>query len=94
MLREEEYEEYTEVVNDGFAELFDLSIPEHKEKLNEIVDASFNSWFNVWKMQEYSVPQPDGTLKIFVYCVWAEPYRELARHRLPQGLTNAPQLLK
>jgi hypothetical protein len=88
MLKEEEYDEFTEVVNDGFVELFDLSIPEHKAKLQEIVDAAANTWYTIWKMENYAVPQPDGSLKIFVYCVWAQPYRELARHRLPGSMVN------
>jgi hypothetical protein len=91
MLREEEFEEFTEVVNDGFVEVFDLSIPEHKAKLQEIVDATSNTWYTIFKMQEYAVPQPDGGIKIYVYCVWTQPYRELAAHRLPLGITNQSQ---
>ena len=29
-------------------------------------------------------------VKVFVYCVWTQPYRELSRHRLPQGLLQQP----
>lgn len=90
MLKDEEYDEYTEQVNDGYVALFDLSNPQHLLKLQEIVDAAANAWYSIWKMQEHAVPQPDGSLKIFVYCVWVEPYRELARHRLPSGLTQLP----
>lgn len=90
MLKEAEYEEYTEVVNDGFVELFDMSNPDDKAKLQEVVDAAANGWYSIWKMQDHAVPQPDGSLKIFVYCVWSQPYRELAKHRLPQGLLQQP----
>ena len=93
LLRDEEYEEYTEVVNDGFVEVFDLSIPAHKEKLQEIVDSTANTWYTIWKMQEFAAPQVDGSIKIFVYCVWTQPYRELAKHRLPVGLLQTPQRL-
>jgi hypothetical protein len=88
MLKEDEYDDLTEVVNDGFVELFDLTIPEHKAKLQEIVDAAANAWYSIWKMENYAVPQPDGNVKIFVYCVWTQPYRELARHRLPSSMIN------
>lgn len=91
LLREEEYDEYTEVVSDGFVEVFDLGNPEHKAKLREIVDAAANTWYTIWKMQEYAVPQPDGSIKICVYCVWTQPYKELAKHRLPAGLTQQLQ---
>ena len=88
MLKEEEYEEFTEIVNDGHVRTFDLSKEEDLAKLNEIVDAAGNTWYQIWKMQEYPCPQPDGSLKIFVYCVWTEPFRELAKHRLPSGITS------
>jgi len=88
MLREDEYEDYTEVVNDGYVEVFDLSIAAHKEKMQEVVDAAANSWYSIWKMQEYAVPQVDGSIKIFVYCVWTQPFKELAKHRLPGSLTQ------
>lgn len=91
MLREEEYQEYTEQVNDGFVYLFDLSKPADQKKLQEIVDAASNDWFHVYKMSEHPVPQPDGSLKMFVYCVWYEPHRELAKHRLPPGVMNSPK---
>ena len=90
LLREEEYDQYTEVVQDGYAKLFDTSNDEDSAKLNQIVDAMSNGWWTVYKMVEQFAPQPDGTLKVFVWCVWAEPYRELARHRVPQGLVSAP----
>lgn len=90
MLKGEEYEEYTETVRDGYVELFDLSNEQHKAKLSEIVDASSNGWYSVYRMTEQFAPQPDGTLKVFVYCVWSEPFRELAKHRVPPGLMQMP----
>lgn len=91
MLREEEFEEYTDVVRDGYVELFDLSLPEHKQKLTEIVDAALNGWYSIHKMVEQLVPQPDGQLKAYVYCVWSEPFRELDKQRLPHGLLAPSQ---
>lgn len=86
MMREDEYEEFTETVNDGYVFLFDLANTEHKQKLDEIIDASTNNWYKIHRMKEEFVHQPDGSLRVFVYVVWAEPYRELAKHRMPPGL--------
>ena len=90
MLREEEYENYTEIVRDGYVELFDLTLDAHKAKVNEIIDAASNGWYSVYKMVEQFCPQPDGSMKVFVYCVWSQPYRELAKHRVPVGLLQQP----
>lgn len=86
LLRENEYEEFTETVNDGYVDVFDMDNEEHKRKLNEIIDAAANNWYKVYRMKEEFVPQPDGSLRVFVYVVWAEPYRELAKHRIPSEL--------
>ena len=90
MLREEEYDEYTETVHDGYVYLFDLSRAEHHKKLNEIVDAAANRWYQIFRMNEQFVPQPDGSLGVYVYCVWSEPHKELARHRMPPTLVQQP----
>lgn len=86
MLREEEYEDLTEVVQDGHVAVFDLSKEEDKQMLTKIVDAAANSWYSIWKMQEHAALQSDGSVKIFVYCVWTQPYRELAKHRVPASM--------
>lgn len=86
LLREDEYEEFTETVNDGYVFLFDLTDEEHRQKLNEIVDAASNNWYKVYRMKEEFIQQPDGGVKVFVYVVWAEPHKELARHRMPSAL--------
>ena len=85
LLREDEWDEYTETVNDGYVSLFDLANPEHHKKLQQIFDAAANNWYKVHRMTEQFVPQPDGTLKVYVYCVWVEPHKELAKHRMPVG---------
>lgn len=91
LLREEEYDEYTEEVHHGYSFLFDLSNPEHHAKLDEIVDCHCNRWYRVGTLREQLVPQPDGGLKAFVFCIWSEPYRQLAKHRLPSNIEPAPR---
>lgn len=86
LLKEEEYEEFTETVNDGYVFLFDLTDEKHRQKLNEIVDSASNNWYKVYRMKEEFIQQPDGGVKVFVYVVWAEPHKELARHRMPSAL--------
>lgn len=90
-LKEDEYDEYTETVNDGYIRLFDLSDSTDNAKLQEIVDAASNGWYKVSRMTEHFVSQPDGSLKVFVYCVWVEPHKELAKHRMPPGMLQSPQ---
>ena len=93
-LREDEFDEYTETVNDGYVFLFDLSNTAHHAKLQEIVDAAANGWYRVMVMKEQFVSQPAGNLKVFVYCVWSEPHKELAKHRMPPGMMQQlPQRL-
>ena len=86
MLRDEEFDEFTEVVRDAYVRIFDLSKEDDAKKLNSIVDAASNGWFQIYRMSEKFVEQPDGDVKCFVYCVWMEPHRELNRQRVPVGL--------
>lgn len=86
LLREEEYEDLTEVVHNGHVDVFDLSDPQHREKLEEIVDRATNGWYSIFKLVDRFVDQPDGSVKVFVFCIWTAPHKELASHRLPTGL--------
>lgn len=80
-LREEEYEELTETVFDGGVETFEINNPEERAKLCEIFERSLNGWANIYKMREKIVTQKDGSVRVFVYCVWGLPYKELNRQR-------------
>lgn len=93
MLKEEEYDNVTETVRDGFVYLFDLSDKDHHNKLQAIIDRSVNGWYTMHRMSEQFVPQPDGTLKVFVYCVWSEAHKEMNRHLAPMGVTLQGQSL-
>ena len=90
LLREEEFDEFTEVVQNGNVEVFDLSDPEAKAALAEIIDCATNGWYNIYRLQERFVDQADGTVKVFVYCIWSSPHKEIAKHRLPAGIGGNP----
>lgn len=92
MLREEEWEDLTETVVESGTDLFDLSVPEHKKKFEYILEASVNGWWTVHLMREEMVVQKDGTVKVFVFCIWSVPYKELAKHRTPSGILSQPLL--
>jgi hypothetical protein len=82
-LREEEYEELTEVTYDSSTGLFDIMDPEQKAKLSQIVDRAVNGWYVVHSMsrEPHFTQQPDGTTKALIYCVWSVPHRQLNMQR-------------
>lgn len=81
LLREEEYDELTDVVHDGNLAVFDLSDPQQLATIKEIIDRAANGWYNIFRLTERFVDQPDGTTKVYVYCIWTAPYRELATNK-------------
>lgn len=85
-LRDEEYEALTEVVNDGYLDVFDLSKAEDKARINEIIDKAANGWYQLSKLDHKFIVMPNGDYKVIVYCVWIVPHKELAQHRLPPGM--------
>jgi len=89
LLRDDEYQKYTEVVHDADIDIFDMGDPAQRDKLREIVDRSVNQWYVIYRMQEKWVKRPDGSVTILVYVVWSVPQRELAKHRLPPELNPA-----
>lgn len=86
LLKEEEYEQYTETVRDAHVKVFDLSKEDDVQQFQDIVDGAANQWYKVHRMQEKLVEQPDGSVKCFVFCIWTIPFKELARHRMPGRL--------
>ena len=89
MLREDEMDDFTEVVCDGHAAQFDVTDPEQLKKLEEIIDKAANNWWKIYYFDRAWSQMPDRSLKCFVFVVWAERVRELAPHKLPAGLRAA-----
>ena len=94
MLREEEYEQCTEVVRDACVSVFDLSDPTHKAQYQEVIDRSVNGWYMIHRIQEKLVDQADGSMKVFVYCVYSAPHRELNKSRAPKGVDQQPRITR
>lgn len=80
-LKEEEYEEFTEVVWDGKVRIFDMSKEEDRQDLQTVVDRIANGWYVGMKQTEKWVTRPDGTTTLLVFMAWGEPHREINRHR-------------
>lgn len=95
LLREEEYEEYTDVVEDAGCATFDLSNEEHCQRWAKIMDQAVNGWTRVISKHLHWQPQADGSARCFLFAEWTKPHRELATDRLPARLqsmlTPAPQ---
>jgi hypothetical protein len=82
-LREEEYDELTEVTYDSQVEVFDVMVPEQKSKLSEIIDYAINGWYVIHEKTapQFLVSPIDGSVKILVCCTWSVPHRELNMQR-------------
>lgn len=81
-LKEEEYDDFTEVVNDFDVGMFDISKPEEYKALKAIFDKAVNQWFKIIDYDKQWVKKPDGSTTIIVYVAYTIPHRELAQQRL------------
>src|SRR4051812_18402431 len=61
LLREEEYEELTEVVSDSHVKIFDITNEEQRKEFSEIIDRCISGWYVVHEKQTKMVKQPDGS---------------------------------
>lgn len=74
LLKNEEYEQSLERVYDAKVDTFDISIPEQKQKLENILDNAANQWFRILHMDRKFV-ETKGTW--LVYVEWLETFMEL-----------------
>lgn len=89
-LKDEEYNQYTEVVNDVGVEIFDMRNPEEKAKLREILDRAGNGWYNIYDLDKKWGKTQDGKVTIFVFVMYAVPHRELAKKRAQAEMLPSP----
>jgi hypothetical protein len=86
LLREDEYDEYTDVTCDSEIDWFDIMDPEHKKKA--IGDySSGREWVVCDPRKDSSIPgsqSADGSVKMLVVCTWSVPYRQLNTERAGQ----------
>jgi hypothetical protein len=90
MLKEEEWDDFTEIVYDAQVELFDLSDDESKKRLQSVIDNVANGVFRVLRYDHHWYEKGDGIPSIRVYLMWCSAQRELAKYRLPAGFQPTP----
>jgi hypothetical protein len=80
-LREEEYTDFTEEVQDFDADVFDIRNPEEHAKFREIMDRAANNWYRILDYDKKWVTNDQGQSTVLVYLMWTVPFRELAKRR-------------
>jgi hypothetical protein len=81
-LKDEEWEQFTEQVNDFGHGMFDMSKPDDARQVKEVCDRAGNGWYQVMAYDRHLIQKPDGTHTILIYLSWLAPHRELARDRV------------
>jgi uncharacterized protein YaaR (DUF327 family) len=87
-LREEEFDEFTEVVCDAGARLFDLSNPEDVEDYRKVIEKIINQAAICVREHFEWARNPDGSKTPKCFLVWAEPFKEINRSRASHQLSH------
>jgi hypothetical protein len=92
-LREEEYTDFTEEVQDFDVGVFDIRNVEEYAAFREIMDRAANGWYRILDYDKKWVKNQAGNHTILVYVMWTVPFRELAKRRTQAELipTMVPQ---
>lgn len=80
-LKEDEYRQYTEVVRDFDAKVFDIRDPEQHREFREIFDRATNGWYDILDVDKRWGETANGEPTVFVFVMYAVPHRELAKNR-------------
>ena len=89
-MREDEYEDFTEVVQDADVGMYDIKDPQEYAILKDILDKAANGWYQIFDYDKKWVTRKDGTTTIYVYIAYAVPHRELAKGRAQAQLLPTP----
>lgn len=89
-LKDEEYEDFTEVVRDADVGMFDIKEPKEYAALKDILDKAANGWYQIFDYDKKWGTRKDGSTTIFVYIAYAVPHRELAKGRAQAQLLPTP----
>lgn len=89
-LKDEEYEDFTEVVRDADVGMYDIKDPKEYAILKDILDKAANSWYQIFDYDKKWGTRPDGSTTIYVYIAYAVPHRELAKGRAQAQLLPTP----
>lgn len=76
-----EFEQFTSVVYDSHVQQFDLGEAADREAYRRVIEGVINGRCVLHSRLETPVPQPDGTLKLYAFATWSEPWRELDTQR-------------
>ena len=88
--KEDEYYEYTEKVNDFGKGIYDWSIKEQSDKLDEIMDRAANGWYQILELDTRWQEKPDGSLTRITSIMYCIPQREPAKSRINSQLIPTP----
>jgi hypothetical protein len=81
LLKEDEYRELTETVQDFGAKVFNVQDPQDYREMKEIFDRAANGWYNILDLDKKWSEDKDGNPTVLVFVMWTIPHKELARHR-------------
>ena len=80
-LREEEYTDFTEEVQDFDVGVFDVRNDGEYKLFREIMDRASNGWYRIIDYDKKWVTNDQGHSTVLVYLMWTVPFRELAKRR-------------
>lgn len=90
LLKEDEFSELTEQVNDFDVGLYDIRDPDQYKELKVIFDRAANEWYQILDYDKKWVNNQDGSHTVLVYVMYAVPHREFAKGRGDATLGASP----
>jgi hypothetical protein len=95
MMREEEFDELTERVNDCKFGVFNTSSPGqriHGRTYQEVLDGRMADWFQIIAREHKWGEDKEGVPVMYVYIEWAEAYQEIPKSKMHQVTGTTTQL--
>lgn len=86
MLKDAEYDEYTETVYDADVDVFEVTDPAQKKKLRMITDNVANGVFRILRFDHHWYTKGNGEPGLKVFVMWCSAQKELAKYRMPPGM--------
>ena len=89
MLKDEEFDEYTEIVYDADVDVFEVTDSAQKIKLQKIMDNVANGVYRVLRFDHHWYTKENGEPGLKVFLMWCSAQKELAKYRVPPGLLSS-----
>ena len=89
MLKDEEFDEYTEIVYDAEVEVFEATDPEQKKKLQAVMDNVANGVFRVLQFDHHWYAKTGGEPGLKVFLMWCSAQKELNKYRAPPDVLSS-----